>query len=51
MIAWLLLPAPRLAVMRRSHSFAGHLAGLLHPSGALSFIELVVRMDVEVAEP
>jgi hypothetical protein len=25
------------------------LAGLLHPSGELSFVELVVRMDVEVA--
>src|SRR5205809_3464485 len=33
----------------RSHSFAGQLAGLLHPSGELSFVELVVLMDVEVA--
>ena len=34
---------------RRSHSFAGQLAGLLHPSGELSFVELVVLVDVEVA--
>jgi hypothetical protein len=34
---------------RRSHSFAGQLAGLLHPSGELSFVELIVLMDVEVA--
>src|SRR5438874_12281195 len=34
---------------RRSHSFAGQLAGLLHPSGELSFVERVVLMDVEVA--
>src|SRR5207244_726641 len=33
----------------RSHSFAGQLAGLLHPSGKLSFVELVVLVDVEVA--
>jgi hypothetical protein len=33
----------------RLHSFAGQLAGLLHPSGELSFVELVVLMDVEVA--
>ena len=33
----------------RSHSFAGQLAGLLHPIGELSFVELVVLMDVEVA--
>ena len=33
----------------RSHSFAGQLAGLLHPSGELSFVELVV-VDVEVYE-
>src|SRR4030081_3848130 len=33
----------------RSHSSAGQLAGLLHPSGELSFVELVVLMDVEVA--
>src|SRR5712691_4031282 len=32
-----------------SHSFAGQLAGLLHPGGELSFVELVVLMDVEVA--
>jgi len=28
---------------------AGQFAGLLHPSGELSFIELVVLVDVEVA--
>ena len=28
---------------------AGQLAGLLHPSGELSFVELIVLMDVEVA--
>jgi hypothetical protein len=33
----------------RSHSFAGQLAGLLHPSGELSFVERVVLMDVEGA--
>src|SRR5207247_11168465 len=33
----------------RSHSFAGQLAGLLHPSGELSFVDLVVLVDVEVA--
>jgi hypothetical protein len=33
----------------RSHSFAGQLAGLLHPSCELSFVELVVLMEVEGA--
>lgn len=33
----------------RSHALAGQEARLLHPSGALSFVELVVLMDVEVA--
>src|SRR5438445_6009636 len=33
----------------RSHSFAGQLTGLLHPGGELSFVELIVLMDVEVA--
>jgi hypothetical protein len=33
----------------RSHFFAGQKARLLHPSGELSFVELVVLMDVEVA--
>src|SRR5882672_5018449 len=33
----------------RSHSFAGQLAGLLHPSGELSLVEPVVLVDVEVA--
>ena len=33
----------------RSQSLAGQLAGLLHPSGKLSFVELVVLIDVEVA--
>ncbi len=32
----------------RSHSFAGQLAGF-HPSGELSFVELVVLVDIEVA--
>ncbi len=30
-------------------SFAGQRGGLLHPSGKLSFVELVVLMDVESA--
>src|SRR5207237_9613460 len=44
-------PTPRHARTStgRSHSFAGQLAGLLHPSGELSVIELVVLVDVEVA--
>src|SRR5882724_4449435 len=33
----------------RSHSFAGQKARLLHPGGELSFVELVVLVDVEVA--
>src|SRR4029077_19919773 len=33
----------------RSHSCAGQSAGLLDPSGELSFVELVVLMNVEVA--
>src|SRR6266516_1451938 len=33
----------------RSHSFAGQKAGLLHPGGELSFVELVVLVDVEAA--
>src|SRR5262249_24884669 len=33
----------------RSHSFAGQLARLHHPIGELSFVELVVLVDVEVA--
>src|SRR5262249_3777454 len=33
----------------RSHSFAGQLAGLLHPIGELRLVELVVLVDVEVA--
>src|SRR5438874_626558 len=32
-----------------NHSFAAQLAGLLHPSGELSFVELVVLVVVEVA--
>ena len=32
-----------------SRSFAGQLAGLLHPIGELGFIERVVFVDVEVA--
>lgn len=31
-----------------SHSLAGQSAGLLHPGGELSFVELVVLMDVQV---
>src|SRR5262245_48603493 len=34
---------------RRSHPFAGQLAGLLDPSGDLGFVERVVLADVEVA--
>ena len=33
----------------RSHAFAGQFARLLHPGGELSFVELVVLVDVEVA--
>src|SRR5205807_4295967 len=40
---------PRTHLAGRSHSFAGQLAGLLHPSGELSFVDLVVLVDVEVA--
>src|SRR4051794_40923881 len=36
-------------VTSNSHPFAGQLAGLLHPGGELSFVELVVFVDVEVA--
>src|SRR5262245_59117153 len=32
-----------------SHSFAGQFAGLLHPSGELTFDELVILVEVEVA--
>src|SRR5438105_2728846 len=35
----------------RSHSFAGQKAGLLHPSGELSFVELVVLSGREIAAP
>src|SRR2546430_13141971 len=41
-----LTPRTHLA-LGRSHSFAGQKARLLHPSGELSFVELVVLMDVE----
>src|SRR6266849_3572867 len=41
--------ATHAAYTGRSHAFARQLAGLLHPSGELSFVELVVFMDVEVA--
>src|SRR5262245_4140791 len=34
----------------RSHSFAGYLAGLLHPFGELSFVELVVLVDIQIAD-
>ena len=33
----------------RSQSFAGQLAGLLHPTNELSFVELLILADVEVA--
>ena len=33
----------------RSHALAGQDARLLHPSGELSFIDLIVLMDVDVA--
>src|SRR5436305_674453 len=33
----------------RLHSFAGQLAGLLHPCGELGFVKLVVLANVEVA--
>src|SRR5436305_1062258 len=46
-VFFMVLPlAPRTG---RSHSFAGQLAGLLHPGGDLRFVERVVLMDVEVA--
>src|SRR3546814_1757969 len=38
-----------MVVVRPSHSFTGQLAGLLHPSGDLRLVELVVLVDVEVA--
>src|SRR5262245_4101763 len=34
---------------RPSHAFARQLAGLLHPIGKLTFVELVVLVDVKVA--
>ncbi len=43
-----LTPCTRLPTSR-SHAFAGQLAGLLHPGRELSFVELVVLVDVEVA--
>ena len=33
----------------RSHAYAGQLARLPHPGSELSFVELVVLADVEVA--
>src|SRR5205085_7691764 len=36
-------------VNTRSHFYAGQLAGLLHPGGEFGFVELVVLVDVEVA--
>src|SRR4051812_18076368 len=36
-------------VTSNSHPFAGQLAGLLHPGGELSFVDLLVFVDVEVA--
>src|SRR5947207_13272363 len=43
-----LTPHTHLATSR-SHSFAGQKARLLHPSGELRFVELVVLVDIEVA--
>jgi hypothetical protein len=34
----------------RSNSIAGQLSGLFRPGGKLSFVELVVLVDVDVAE-
>src|SRR5262249_13469006 len=42
-------PDPHAPRIGRSWSFAGQLAGLLHPGGELRFVELVVLADVEVA--
>src|ERR1051325_5313172 len=36
------------AESRRSQSFAGQFAGLLHPISELSFVDLVVLVDMEV---
>ena len=45
-----LMPRTHFAIATsRSHSFAGQLTGLLHPGDELSFVELVVLVDVEVA--
>src|SRR4051812_49087025 len=41
---------PRAARTGRSQSFPGQLAGLLHPSGELSFVQLLAFVDVEVAD-
>ena len=43
-----LTPLMNLAT-RRSHASAGQIGRLLHPSCELSFVELVVLMDVEVS--
>jgi hypothetical protein len=47
--SWRPLTPRRHLATSRSHSFAGQLAGLLHPSGELSFVEMVVLVDVEGA--
>src|SRR5205823_5803540 len=49
LITWRPLTPPTHLATFPSHSLAGQLAGLLHPSGELSFVELVVLVDVEVA--
>jgi len=41
--------APHATPTGGSHLFAGQLAGFLHPSGDLSFVELVVLVDVRIA--
>src|SRR5205823_9713495 len=48
-MAWRPLTPPTHLATSRSHSFAGQKARLLHPIGELSFVELVVLVDVEVA--
>ena len=47
-----LVPADAVHAPRtgRLHSFAGQLADLFHPSGELSFVELVVLVDVRGSE-
>jgi hypothetical protein len=46
-VAPLIRATLRLRSRGLTHSFAGQKTRLLHPSGELSFVELVVFMDVE----